>query len=207
MTIVLATGNKHKVREVREILQPAGIHVLAADEVGGMPEVEEDRATFEGNAAKKAVECAAALGRVVLADDSGLAVDALSGAPGVLSARYAGEHGNHTANIARVLRELREGGNRRAHFVCVLAVASPDGHVETIEGAVHGAIAESPRGTGGFGYDPIFIPDGHSQTFAELPADTKNRLSHRGDALRKLVASHLLDRFGEKGIIPRPASA
>lgn len=195
MTIVLATGNKHKVREVREILEPAGIEVIGADEAGGMPEVEEDRSTFAGNAAKKALECARALDRTVLADDSGLAVDALDDAPGIHSARYAGEHGNHPANIDKVLRELDGMEDRRARFVCVLAVASPDGQVETVEGQVRGRIAEAPIGEGGFGYDPIFIPDGHKKTFAQLPAETKNNLSHRGDALRKLVAGAVLERF------------
>lgn len=195
MTIVLATGNKHKVREVREILEPAGIEVIGADEAGGMPEVEEDRSTFAGNAAKKALECARALDRTVLADDSGLAVDALDDAPGIYSARYAGEHGNHPANIDKVLRELNGAKNRRARFVCVLAIASPDGRVETVEGQVCGRIAEAPAGEGGFGYDPIFIPDGHEKTFAQLPAETKNNLSHRGDALRKLVAGAVLERF------------
>ncbi len=195
MTLVLATGNKNKVREVREILEPAGIEVIGADEAGGMPEVEEDRSTFAGNAAKKALECARALGRTVLADDSGLAVDALNDAPGVHSARYAGEHGNHPANIDRVLRELNGTKDRRARFVCVLAVASPDGRVATVEGQVRGRIAEAPVGEGGFGYDPIFIPEGHEKTFAQLPAETKNNLSHRGDALRKLVTDAVLDGF------------
>ncbi len=195
MTLVLATGNKHKVREVREILDPEGITVIGADEAGGMPEVEEDRPTFAENAAKKAVECARALHKTVLADDSGLAVDALNGAPGVYSARYAGEHGNHPANIDKVLRELNGVENRRARFVCVLAVASPEGRIETVEGQVVGRIAQIPQGTRGFGYDPIFIPDGYEKTFAQLPAETKNKLSHRGDALRKLLAAAVLDRF------------
>lgn len=195
MTIVLATGNEHKLREVREILEPEGLRVCAARDLGGMPEVEEDQPSFAGNAAKKARVCAGALGRVVLADDSGLAVDALDGAPGVVSARYAGEHGNHAANIDRVLHELQGADSRRAHFVCVLALASPDGTVETVEGAVHGRIAEQARGDGGFGYDPIFIPDGYEETFAQLPADCKNRLSHRGRALRALVTNGLLSRF------------
>lgn len=195
MTLVLATGNKHKVREVREILDPEGISVIGADEAGGMPEVEEDRPTFAENAAKKATESARALNKTVLADDSGLAVDALNGDPGVYSARYAGEHGNHPANIDKVLQELNGVENRRARFVCVLAVATPDGRVETVEGQVLGRIAQSPQGTGGFGYDPIFIPDGYEKTFAQLPAETKNKLSHRGDALRKLIAGAVLDRF------------
>lgn len=192
MTIILASGNEHKLREVREILAPEGIEVLGAADVGGFPEVVEDRETFEGNAVKKAEECARAVGRTVLADDSGLAVAALDGAPGVWSARYAGEHGNHTANIARVLAELAGARDRSARFVCVLALATPAGVVGTVEGEVRGTLALEPRGSRGFGYDPIFIPEGHDRTFAQLPADVKNHLSHRGDALRKLVASGLL---------------
>ena len=195
MTVVLATGNADKVREVREILEPHGIDVLSAAEAGGMPEVVEDRDTFAGNAAKKAVECARFLGRTVLADDSGLAVDALNGSPGVQSARFAGEHGNHAANIAKVLSELGDSSERQARFVCVLAVADATGRVETVGGEVRGTIARAPAGSGGFGYDPIFVPEDAAQTFAQLPPAAKHALSHRGNALRNLVDSGVLERF------------
>lgn len=197
-TIVLASGNAHKLREVRDILGPAGVRILGAGDegVGDLPEVVEDRDTFEGNARKKALEIAEALGRTVLADDSGLEVDALGGAPGVYSARYAGEHGNHGANIARVLRELADAGDRSARFVCVVAVAAPRGCCETMEGEVRGRLSHAPRGGGGFGYDPIFIPKGYEKTFAELPPGVKSRLSHRGGALRRLLEAGLLRGFG-----------
>lgn len=192
MDIVAATGNQHKVREMQQILGPLGIHVLGAAEAGGMPEVVEDGATFRENAVKKAVECARVLGQSVIADDSGLEVQALGGAPGVVSARYAGEGGNDGRNVRKLLGELRDAADRRARFVCVIALVTPDaGLVGTAEGEVRGAITEGPRGDGGFGYDPVFVPDGYSETFAELPAEVKNRLSHRGNALKAAVRNGL----------------
>ena len=182
--IVLATGNPHKVQEVSEILAPLGIHVISAAEAGGMPDVVEDAGTFAGNASKKALECARHLNRTVLADDSGLEVFALDGEPGVYSARYAGEGGNDGRNVAKLLGKLEGIQDRSARFVCVIALASPDGVIGTAEGEVRGRIAEQPAGNGGFGYDPVFIPDGFTQTFGELPQETKNRLSHRANALK-----------------------
>ena len=182
--IVLATGNRHKVQEVSEILAPLGIHVISADEAGGMPDVVEDAGTFAGNAAKKALECARHLNRTVLADDSGLEVFALNGEPGVYSARYAGEGGNDGRNVVKLLGKLKGIEDRSARFVCVIALASPDGVIGTAEGEVRGRIAQQPAGNGGFGYDPVFIPDGFNQTFGELPQETKNRLSHRANALK-----------------------
>ncbi|MBR6471704.1 MAG: XTP/dITP diphosphatase [Victivallales bacterium] len=184
-TIVVATGNLHKVQEMKQILEPYGYQVLGANECGGMPEVVEDGRTFRENAVKKAVAAAKALNRTVLADDSGLEVFALGGAPGVYSSRYAGEGGNDGRNLAKLLRNLEGVMEREARFVCVIAVASPDGTVEgTCEGEVRGRIATEAHGDGGFGYDPAFIPDGYTQTFGELPAAIKNSLSHRANALR-----------------------
>ncbi|MBQ4479671.1 MAG: RdgB/HAM1 family non-canonical purine NTP pyrophosphatase [Victivallales bacterium] len=184
-TLVVATGNLHKVQEIKQILEPYGYQVLGADECGGMPEVVEDGATFRENAVKKAVAAAKALNRTVLADDSGLEVFALGGEPGVFSARYAGEGGNDGRNLAKLLLKLEGVSERGARFVCSIAVASPDGTVLGIcEGEVRGRIAAEAHGDGGFGYDPAFIPDGYSQTFGELPAAVKNSLSHRANALR-----------------------
>ena len=184
-TLVVATGNLHKVQEIKQILEPYGYQVLGADACGGMPEVVEDGRTFRENAIKKAVTAAQALNRTVLADDSGLEVFALGGAPGVYSARYAGEGGNDGRNLAKLLRNLEGVMEREARFVCAIAVASPDGTVVgTCEGEVRGRIAAEARGTGGFGYDPAFIPDGYTQTFGELSPAIKNSLSHRANALR-----------------------
>ena len=187
-TLVIATGNLHKVQEIKEILAPHGFQVLGAGECGGMPEVVEDGKTFQENAVKKAVTAAKALDRMGLADDSGLEVFALGGEPGVFSARYAGEGGNDGRNLAKLLRKMEGVTEREARFVCAIAVALPDGTVlGTCEGEVRGRIAEEGRGQGGFGYDPAFIPDGFSQTFGELPAAVKNTLSHRANALHKAV--------------------
>ena len=190
-TIIAATSNSHKVREFQEILGPFGYHVLSAKEAGGMPDVVEDADTFLGNATKKAVETARALGQMVVADDSGLEVLALNGEPGVFSSRYAGEGGNDGRNLAKLLNKLPGIEDRRARFVCVIAVATPDGLVGTAEGQVTGRIALAPAGNGGFGYDPGFIPDGFDQTFGELPPEVKNRLSHRANALQNAIQNHL----------------
>ncbi|MBO4344552.1 MAG: RdgB/HAM1 family non-canonical purine NTP pyrophosphatase [Victivallales bacterium] len=190
--IVVATGNKHKILEISEILSPLGYVVKGASEVGGMPDVVEDADTFEGNASKKAVEAAKALGRMVLADDSGLEVFALNGEPGVYSARYAGEGGNDGRNLAKLLAKMDGMTERAARFVCVMAVATPEGLVGTAEGEVRGRIALAPAGNGGFGYDPAFIPDGYDRTFGELPPEVKNSLSHRSNALKNAIAMKLL---------------
>lgn len=195
MKLYLATGNAHKVGEVAAILAasglPAGVHPPAV--LGGMPAVEEDADTFCGNARKKALALAARLPAGeeawALADDSGLCVDALGGAPGVISARYAGEGAGDAANTARLLRELESvpGSGRTAAFHCCLVVARRDGLSQSFEGRCPGRIIDGPRGQGGFGYDPVFVPDGHELTFAELPAATKNAMSHRARALAQLV--------------------
>lgn len=185
MKLLVATRNRHKLQEIRAILDLPHLTILGADEVPGLPEVEEDGATFEANAIKKAAALARASGMWSLSDDSGLEVDALDRAPGVYSARYAGGHGDDRANCEKVLRELGARPDRRARFRCVLALAAPGEATRTVEGRCEGTIAHEIRGTHGFGYDPIFIPSGHDRTFGELPAELKNRISHRSAALRE----------------------
>lgn len=189
--VVAATGNPHKVIEMAQILNPYGITVVSATDAGGMPDVVEDGTTFRANAVKKACAAARHLGRWVVADDSGLEVAALGGAPGVFSARYAGDGGNDGRNVRKLLAELAGAESRNARFVCVMAVASPQGLVGTAQGEVRGRIIEAPHGTGGFGYDPVFVPDGHERTFAELPAAVKNSMSHRRNALAAAVEAGL----------------
>lgn len=185
MKLLVATRNHHKLAEIRAILALPGVSLLGADEVPGLPEVEEDAPTFEGNAIKKARALCDASGLWALADDSGLEVDALNREPGVYSARYAGKQGDTPANNAKLLRRMEGVHDRRARFRCALALAAPDGRTWTVDGRCEGRIVEAPRGNRGFGYDPLFVPDGHTRTFAELPNEEKNRLSHRGNALRR----------------------
>ena len=196
MIVLIATHNHHKLEEIRQIFALPSLRLVAADEVPGLPEeVVEDADTFEGNALKKAHELCAASGLWTLADDSGLEVEALGNAPGVHSARYAGEPHNDAANNAKLLRNLADATNRRARFRCVLALAAPDGRAWTAEGSCEGRIAQAPAGTGGFGYDPLFHLEGDRRSFAELPAAEKNRLSHRARALAAARRDwqHLLD--------------
>ena len=189
MRVLVATRNKHKLEEIRQIFALPGLSLLAADEVAGLPEdVIEDADTFEGNAVKKARELCTASGLWTLADDSGLEVVALDNAPGVFSARYAGEPCNCPANNAKLLRELSGVADRRAQFRCAVALCAPDGREWVVNGYCKGTIIEASRGDNGFGYDPLFVPDGHTRTFAELDSGTKNALSHRGNALRRAIA-------------------
>lgn len=182
--VLIATRNRGKLAEIREILSVPGLELLAPEAVGNLPEVEEDGDTFEANAVKKAVTLARASGMLTLADDSGLEVDALGGAPGVYSARYAGEPSDDAANNAKLLDALGGEPNRHARFRCVIALATPDGASSTVDGRCEGSIADAPQGRGGFGYDPLFVPDGFSQSFGELDSTVKHRISHRGAALR-----------------------
>ncbi|MFO7822107.1 MAG: RdgB/HAM1 family non-canonical purine NTP pyrophosphatase [Lentisphaeria bacterium] len=191
--ILVATGNLHKLCEIREILCPHGIEVRGAADVGGIPDVVEDRDTFEGNAIKKAVEVAAARKCTAMADDSGLEVFALSGDPGVYSARYAGENAGDQENYEKLLQQMVGIQERAARFRCVIAVANPEGEVQTAAGEVKGRIIHKPRGAGGFGYDPVFIPEGYQSTFAELSPAVKNRLSHRSVALRNGLEKGLFE--------------
>ena len=187
MQLIVATRNAHKTREIEQIFGSA----LAVRDLTAHPEISEiteSGTSFEENAKLKAIAVSRKLPGLVIADDSGLEVDALGGAPGIQSARYAGANASDTERIAKLLRQLAKGDQRRARFRCILAVAR-DGHVlATFEGVVEGKIAERPRGSHGFGYDPIFIPNGFEQTFAELPVDMKNNISHRAKAIRKLQA-------------------
>lgn len=186
--LVVATHNAGKLREIAELLSPFGIAVLGAAALG-LPEPEETGATFEANAELKARAAAATSKIPALADDSGLVVPALGGAPGIYSARWAGAARDFGHAMARVERELAGKRDRRAHFVAALALAWPDGHVETFRGEVHGTLAWPPRGDRGFGYDPMFVADGETLTFGEMEPAKKHAMSHRADAFRKLVAA------------------
>jgi XTP/dITP diphosphohydrolase len=183
--IAIATHNAGKIREIYELLEPFGIAVKSAAELD-LPEPEETGSTFAENAILKARAAAEASRLVALADDSGLSVDALAGAPGVYSARWAGASKDFSSAMRKVEEKLQTLGatspeKRKAHFIAVLAVAAPNGNVETFEGRVDGTIVWPPRGTNGFGYDPIFQPDGHRLTFGEMSADEKHGWSHGGD--------------------------
>ncbi|MDX2055185.1 MAG: XTP/dITP diphosphatase [Polyangiaceae bacterium] len=197
-TLALATTNLGKVREIRELLADLPISVCTVQELLGQPfHVEETEDSFEGNARLKAEAALQATGKITMADDSGLLVDHLGGRPGVHSARYAGEGATDADNIRLLLEELKgvPVEQRKARFVCVIVLAAPGRAPVTVRGAVEGTIAESPRGSSGFGYDPLFIPDAYpARRFAELSADEKNAISHRGQALRQLRGC-LLARF------------
>ena len=192
MEIVLATRNKKKIEEIRRITAGLPISILSLDNFPDCPETIEDRDTFEGNAIKKATEVCTCTGKPALADDSGLEVGALGGAPGVYSARYAGNEGgtNDVRNYQKLLFELKNvpDEKRGARFVCCMALAFPDGSVKTFFGYVEGRIGHEPRGETGFGYDPVFIPKNYKKTFAEMSGNEKDRLSHRGKALMKLAS-------------------
>jgi XTP/dITP diphosphohydrolase len=181
--LIVATGNRHKLEEIRAIVSVPGLALVGLDAVPNAPEVVEDRDTFEGNAIKKAQALAAFTEMWTLSDDSGLEVDALGGAPGVHSARYAGEPVDYAANNAKLLLALRGVSDRSARFRCVVALCSPQGDTQTVEGRCEGRIAEAVSGRQGFGYDPLFIPDGFDRTFAQMTPAAKNAISHRGRAL------------------------
>jgi XTP/dITP diphosphohydrolase len=188
--LVVASHNAGKVREIGVLLAPFGVEAVSAGELG-LPEPEETETTFAGNASLKARAAAAASGLVSLADDSGLEVFALGGEPGVYSARWAGEGRDFGLAMRRVWEGLlaKGGGDFSARFVCVLALAQPDGAVETFEGEARGAIVWPPRGDRGFGYDPIFLPAGETRTFGEMSHDEKLPLTHRAHAFEKLLAA------------------
>lgn len=186
MKLVLASNNKHKINEIKSILQKNGYtaEVLSLNDVGYTAEIIEDGATFEENALIKA-RTVSALGYIGIADDSGLCVDALNGEPGIYSARYAGEPCDHQKNNDKILNALqgKKGNERSAAFVSTIACCLPDGAYFTVRGECRGEMLESLQGNGGFGYDPLFRPDGYSLTFAEISFDEKNRISHRAKAL------------------------
>ena len=187
-TLILATRNQGKRREIQDMLG-SDIQVLSLDVFPNAPKVIEDGNTFEANAKKKAREIAKYTGLPALADDSGLVVDALNGAPGVYSARYAGEDATDKANNDKLIENLRgiPTSHRTAHFCCAMALATPDGRVQTAEAVWEGRILTTPRGANGFGYDPLFYVPTRNATSAELSSDEKNRLSHRGQALRTIL--------------------
>ena len=189
MKLLVATGNAGKLKEIRSLLADCPIEIIGLDQLQDPPEVVEDGDTFTANACKKAREMAAFSQLLTLADDSGLVVSGLDGAPGVHSARYAGEQGNDEANNRKLLEAMAPlpDHERQAAFHCVMALAWPDGRCETFTGTVSGIILHEKRGAGGFGYDPLFLVPEYGKTTAELPLDIKNRISHRGKALRQVI--------------------
>jgi non-canonical purine NTP pyrophosphatase (RdgB/HAM1 family) len=187
MDLLLATRNHHKTREFAQLFGP-NFTLRDLTNERDLPEVLETGSTFEENAAIKAI----AISRIcpddiVVADDSGLEVKSLKGAPGIFSARYAGEYAGDRRNVEKLLRELQGAAERSAQFRCVIALAEKGKLMTTVAGEVAGTIAESPRGKNGFGYDPIFVPEGFEETFAELPFETKNAISHRANAVAELI--------------------
>ena len=201
--LVLATRNQGKIIELCRILDAisnGAIELVSVEQYPEIPDVEETGSTFEENALLKAVAISKATGLPAIADDSGLCVDALGGAPGIFSARYAGKHGDDNANLNKVLVELQgvEDTNRSAHFTCVTALVMPDGRKVTKMGEFHGFIAHAPVGEHGFGYDPIFIPQGSSITSAQMSPHEKDLRSHRGISLRA-IAPHVIELLGMLG--------
>jgi XTP/dITP diphosphohydrolase len=195
MKIVLATRNPGKVAELRALLANLPVELVSAADVEGAPEVEEDAPTLEGNARKKADALHQHTGLPALADDTGLEVDALGGAPGVHSSRFAGPDADDAANRTKLLKDLSGAADRNARFHTVLAFIDGD-DVRFFEGVCEGEIMEAERGVGGFGYDALFQPEDETQTFAEMSAEAKNRISHRGRALERFAA-FLRERLGE----------
>ncbi|MFF4736176.1 RdgB/HAM1 family non-canonical purine NTP pyrophosphatase [Streptomyces sp. NPDC001262] len=189
--LILATRNANKVTELRAILAGAGldIELVGADAYPEVPDVKETGVTFAENALLKAHALAQATGHPAVADDSGLCVDVLNGAPGIFSARWAGRHGDDKANLDLLLAQLADiaDDHRGAHFACAAALALPDGTERVVEGRLRGTLRHTPSGSGGFGYDPILQPLGETRTCAELTPDEKNAISHRGEAFRGLV--------------------
>lgn len=189
--LVIASHNPGKVREIRALLGPYGIEPVSAAELD-LPEPDETGTTFVANAELKALQAADLSGLPALADDSGLCVEALNGDPGIFSARWAGESKDFAVAMQRVedrLAALPPETGRDAHFVCALALAWPDGHVEWFEGRADGVLVWPPRGQHGFGYDPMFVPHGHDVTYGEMDPEAKHAMSHRADAFRQLVAA------------------
>lgn len=189
--LIIASHNDGKVREINGLLSPLGIEAVSAKKIG-LNEPEETETTFAGNARLKALAAAKASGLPALADDSGLEVSALGGAPGIFSARWAGEARDFSLAMNKVERAVFDTGTEdfSARFVCALALAWPDGHTETFEGEVAGLLVFPPRGEKGFGYDPIFVPTGYHITFGEMDPEEKHAISHRADAFRKLMKAH-----------------
>lgn len=195
MQLLLATRNKHKLKELALLLQDLQLEVISAADLPNLPRVVEDGATVRDNAVKKAVQTARMAKKLTLADDTGLEVDALKGEPGVHSARFAGEEATYHENNKKLLRML-EGvayDKRSARFRCVVAIADETGLYDCVEGICNGTIIEAERGGGGFGYDPLFLADGQTKTFADISPEVKNRISHRAKAMQKAWA--VLSRY------------
>jgi len=189
MNIVLATTNRKKVEEMKRMFAGYDISFVTLKAFPGCPEVAEDGKTFRANAIKKALAVSRFTGLPAVADDSGLEVAALGGAPGVFSARYAGESASDSENVKKLLRDMRplkDNKHREARFVCCIAFATPEGKYRTFSGYVKGLIGKGQKGFNGFGYDPVFYPEGHNKTFAGMTDQEKDRLSHRGRAMKKL---------------------
>jgi len=187
-TLVLASHNKGKLREIEDLVRPFGIAVVSAGALG-LPEPEEDAPDFAGNARIKALAAATATGMPALSDDSGFCVAALDGDPGVLSARWAGPAKDFGAAMAEVRRRMGTHADQRAWFIAALCLAWPDGHTETFIGRVDGTVVWPPRGDRGFGYDPMFLPEGGAETFGEMDPDRKHAVSHRARAFAQLTAA------------------
>jgi XTP/dITP diphosphohydrolase len=195
MQLLVASRNKHKLKELTALLKDLPLEAIPAADIRGLSEIVEDGATIRDNAIKKAVETARVAKKLTLADDTGLEVDALKGEPGVRSARFAGEDATYHENNKKLLQRL-EGvayDKRTARFRCVVAIADENGLCDCVEGICNGTILEAERGGGGFGYDPLFIADGQTKTFAELSPEVKNRISHRAKAMQKAWA--VLSRY------------
>ena len=186
--LVIASHNPGKVREIADLLAGHSVEIVSAGSLG-LPEPVEDGVSFAENAEIKALAAARATGLPALADDSGLGVDALAGEPGIHSARWAGPEKDFAAAMARIEAALENENDQSAHFVCVLALAWPDLHVESFEGRVDGTLVWPPRGSRGFGYDPIFLPAGYEITFGEMAPENKHAISHRADAFRRLLGA------------------
>ena len=185
MELIFATNNPHKTREIQALV-PENIKILGLKDIGFHGDIPENQSTLEGNAHEKAGFIYERFGKSCFADDTGLEIDALKGDPGVYSARYAGGAKDPQANMDKVLRKLEGASNRKARFRCVISLIV-DGEKKLFEGVVNGQILHEKRGSEGFGYDPIFLPDGYDQTFAEMPLDLKNKISHRSQAINKLT--------------------
>lgn len=195
MKLVIASNNQDKIREIRQILDGCFESILSQREAGIDHETVEDGKSFAENALKKAKEICALSGCAALADDSGICVDALGGAPGIFSARFAGVHGDNDANNRLLLEKMQNQANKKAHYTCAIALVFPDGGVIQTEGIMPGEITLEPRGNGGFGYDPLFFLPQYGCTAAQLSAEEKNKISHRSLALKVL-----LQKLEEKGI-------
>ena len=195
MTLIIASNNAHKIYEIKKILGARFDSILSLREAGIDHETVEDGTTFMQNALKKASEIAEISGSYALADDSGICAHALDGAPGIYSARFAGCHGDDEANNLLLLEKLADKEDKGAHYTCAMALYCPDGTAITAEGYMYGTITSDRRGDRGFGYDPLFVPDGETRTVAEMTDEEKNAISHRGKALELL-----LSKLSEAGI-------